>query len=272
MKHPNAMPHAEVIAEAERLLAEHADKVARPVQVRMNPRLQKVYGRVKWTFPTWTLEMSTKLVDANDREQTLDTIRHEVAHVLAGPRAKHGPTWKAMCAITGARPVRCYSGDTVNAVDVAWRAECGDCGKEIATWTRKPKLSVRYHKASQCTTSLRTPITYIEEATGRRVTPERAQPKLREPLSLGDLLGVPATAKTVNGAKVWDVPVGTPHPDTWDGLPKRVEDEKYDTCKHGHEMTEANTYTDPRGSKVCRQCKRDAAARHKAKKEAKRNG
>lgn len=264
MKHPNAMPHAEVIAEAERLLAEHADKVARPVQVRMNPRLQKVYGRVKWTFPTWTLEMSTKLVDANDREQTLDTIRHEVAHVLAGPRAKHGPTWKAMCAITGARPVRCYSGGEVNAVDVAWRAECGDCGKEIATWTRKPKLSVRYHKASQCTTSLRTPITYIEEATGRRVTPEQVQPKLREPLSLGDLLGVPATAKTVNGAKVWDVPVDTPDPET---LVLHT-----DVCKHGHVMDEANTYTDPRGSKVCRQCKRDAAARHKAKKEAKRNG
>lgn len=38
-------------------------------------------------------------------------------------------------------------------------------------------------------------------------------------------------------------------------------------CKNGHEWTEENTYVDPRGSKVCRTCKREAAARHKARKE-----
>lgn len=39
-------------------------------------------------------------------------------------------------------------------------------------------------------------------------------------------------------------------------------------CKNGHVRTEENTYTDPRGSQVCRDCKREAAQRHKAKKEA----
>lgn len=40
-----------------------------------------------------------------------------------------------------------------------------------------------------------------------------------------------------------------------------------DTCRNGHVRTEENTYTDPRGSQVCRDCKREAAQRHKAKKE-----
>lgn len=34
-------------------------------------------------------------------------------------------------------------------------------------------------------------------------------------------------------------------------------------CAKGHEWTEENTYLDPRQSKVCRTCKREAAQRHK---------
>lgn len=37
-------------------------------------------------------------------------------------------------------------------------------------------------------------------------------------------------------------------------------------CKHGHELTPANTYVRPNGSRECRTCKRGhaAAARHEA--------
>lgn len=36
-----------------------------------------------------------------------DTLRHEVAHVLAGSRAGHGPVWKRWAVLVGARPERC---------------------------------------------------------------------------------------------------------------------------------------------------------------------
>lgn len=254
--HPNAMSHREVIEEAERLLAEH--NLSETVKVRMNPRLLKVYGRVCWTRPTWTLEMSSKLVDANDREETLNTIRHEVAHAIAGPHAKHGPAWRAACRLTGARPERCYTSDAVNAVNVAWIAECTGCGKEIGTWTREPKFTVRYHRPTKCDTRRRHHIVYIEKATGRRVDPKGSvstAPKLDDPFSYDDLIRQFGFNRAVPAA------ASAPAAPTTDGV---------DTCKHGHEMDEANTYTDPRGSKVCRQCKRDAAARHKAKKEANR--
>lgn len=42
----------------------------------------------------------------------LDTIRHEVAHVIAGYEAKHGPEWKRACELTGAAPVSCKSART----------------------------------------------------------------------------------------------------------------------------------------------------------------
>lgn len=34
-------------------------------------------------------------------------------------------------------------------------------------------------------------------------------------------------------------------------------------CRHGHLLTEDNTYIDPRGVKCCRECRREASAKHR---------
>ena len=39
--------------------------------------------------------------------QVTDTILHEIAHALAGPRAGHGPAWKAIAKRLGATPKSC---------------------------------------------------------------------------------------------------------------------------------------------------------------------
>jgi hypothetical protein len=39
-----------------------------------------------------------------------------------------------------------------------------------------------------------------------------------------------------------------------------------DHCRHGHAYTEANTYTDPRGPRVCRTCARARGRAHDAKR------
>src|SRR3954466_12508394 len=37
----------------------------------------------------------------------LDTLRHEIAHAIAGPSARHGPAWRAVAIRLGATPRAC---------------------------------------------------------------------------------------------------------------------------------------------------------------------
>lgn len=41
-------------------------------------------------------------------DQAMETLLHETAHALAGPRTGHGPVWKEKCRLVGAKPERCY--------------------------------------------------------------------------------------------------------------------------------------------------------------------
>lgn len=58
------------------------------------------------------ITLSVGLTEANwknNRAEVIDTIRHEVAHALAGYEAGHGPKWRRACITTGATPTACYS-------------------------------------------------------------------------------------------------------------------------------------------------------------------
>lgn len=55
------------------------------------------------------IELSRHMVGAPDA-QVRDTILHEIAHALAGPKAGHGPAWRAWAAKVGASPERCADG------------------------------------------------------------------------------------------------------------------------------------------------------------------
>ena len=47
------------------------------------------------------------VLDGKD-EDIKDTILHEIAHALAGPKAKHGPEWKKVAILIGAKPRACF--------------------------------------------------------------------------------------------------------------------------------------------------------------------
>ena len=81
------------------------------------------------------IELSTAYVELNDPADIENTIRHEIAHALAGPEAKHGPAWVRMGGVTGARPSRCC---TVRMPLGRWRAQCAGCQIEFSRF-RKPK-------------------------------------------------------------------------------------------------------------------------------------
>lgn len=55
-----------------------------------------------------TIYLSKYWIETVSDEEILDTVLHELAHVLAGPRAKHGPEWKKWARELGAQPTAYY--------------------------------------------------------------------------------------------------------------------------------------------------------------------
>ncbi len=66
---------------------------------------QRQLGACHWQRKLIVLSRSHTL--KRTPEQVTDTILHEIAHALAGPRAGHGPKWKAIASRLGARPKSC---------------------------------------------------------------------------------------------------------------------------------------------------------------------
>ena len=54
-----------------------------------------------------TIQLSKPLAASQDEQQIRDTLLHEIAHALAGPRAGHGKKWQAIAQKIGATPQRC---------------------------------------------------------------------------------------------------------------------------------------------------------------------
>lgn len=89
-------------------------------------------------YQTRTIYLSTHYVKVGCHDDVLDTIRHEIAHALAGCYAGHGPAWKAMCLRVGAKPERCKA---IEGMPLgAWQATCGGCQKVYGKtrYTRRP--------------------------------------------------------------------------------------------------------------------------------------
>ena len=75
------------------------------------------------------ITLSAAMVRVNPVEEVRDTILHEIAHALT-PGHYHDHVWKLKASEVGARPDRCYSGDTTVAVASKYIGTCRDCGKQ----------------------------------------------------------------------------------------------------------------------------------------------
>lgn len=73
------------------------------------------------------IELSRPLCEVNLIDEVEDTIRHEIAHALAGhlPGDPHGPAWIAACKLTGCRPEP--KGKTACKVAAPWQGHCLFC-------------------------------------------------------------------------------------------------------------------------------------------------
>ena len=92
-------------------------------------------------------------------ETVLDTLRHEIAHAIAGPAAKHGPAWKAVAVRLGATPRSCETSHQAVVKPGDWQARCPACEKTAHLY-RMPRSLGGY----RCKCEARPPLTF--EYTG----------------------------------------------------------------------------------------------------------
>ena len=88
-------------------------------------------------------------------ETVLDTLRHEIAHAIAGPDARHGPAWKAVAIRVGATPRACETSDTAVVQPGDWQATCPSCEKRVHLYRRPASLG-----GYLCKCEARSPLTF----------------------------------------------------------------------------------------------------------------
>lgn len=84
--------------------------------------------------------LSKHFVEHNAESEVLDTIRHEIAHALAGRGTGHGPEWKRQCLLVGAKPERCGEAEMPAG---KWSATCGGC-QRVYHKHKAPRLGSKY--------------------------------------------------------------------------------------------------------------------------------
>jgi predicted SprT family Zn-dependent metalloprotease len=102
------------------------------------------------------IEIAEYYARHSPEETVLDTLRHEIAHALAGPAAKHGPRWKAIAVRLGATPRSCETSRQVVVEPGDWQASCPACEKTIHLYRALRSLT-----AYRCKCEARSPLTFV---------------------------------------------------------------------------------------------------------------
>lgn len=98
-------------------------------------RRKRSFGLCDYTRRT--IFLSFVLTEFNGEAEVRDTLRHEIAHALAGPRAVHGTAWRKVAREIGAKPRRCYDADEVRQPPTRYVLRCPSCRQETPC-RRKP--------------------------------------------------------------------------------------------------------------------------------------
>lgn len=96
------------------------------------------------------ISLSKHLTALNGRDEVEETIRHEIAHALAGPHAKHGPDWKRECIRVGAKPERCYDAIAIEAPQHNYEGHCPNCGLLVSKRIRLKEATKRNIVCGPC--------------------------------------------------------------------------------------------------------------------------
>lgn len=123
---------AEELARARELFPDRESLLT--LRFTVSGRMTRAAGIARRTRPdTWHVSLARFLEIDNVAEVEIrDTIRHELAHVLAGIEAGHGPVWKGYARRIGARPVACVPRSVARYVRASVGLRCASCGRIIS--------------------------------------------------------------------------------------------------------------------------------------------
>jgi|SRR6187431_381550 len=91
-------------------------------------------------YDSRTIALSRTLTLVNEPDQIEDTIRHEIAHAIAGAHARHGKEWKSVARRLGAVPRAAAQGAVTVRDTAPWVGTCTKCGQDSPVrFFRKPR-------------------------------------------------------------------------------------------------------------------------------------
>ncbi len=135
-----AMPLTEVTVLGKYLIREHEVKSGLKTGWQFAFDLAPARGGLcKYREKLITLSLTYCL--RASKKEIVDTILHEIAHAIVGPKHGHDATWKAAARRIGCTAERCHH---VQHTPPRWYGQCG-CGQQ---WKRQ-RLSQRT-KTSRC--------------------------------------------------------------------------------------------------------------------------
>ena len=82
------------------------------------------------------ITISRKFVLMNESEAVRETILHEIAHALAGPRAGHGPKWRMVARSIGGDGRRTADPRKLNLVPPCYEGKCPACAYTLKRFKR----------------------------------------------------------------------------------------------------------------------------------------
>lgn len=126
-----------------------ARRKVRELHVVWNRRLRTALGRAD--FGARTIELNPALLDRHP-EELVPTLVHELCHLVAGPRAGHGPRWREAMRNLGQRAEACHRLDVgeLRSRRRVWIWTCVRCGE---TYPRRSRVT-RHHRCGSCSGKL----------------------------------------------------------------------------------------------------------------------
>lgn len=88
-------------------------------------------------FVDQRITLSRVITAAHDESQVRETVLHEVAHAMVGPRHGHDQLWRRTARSIGASGQRCYTGEPV--VPGRWQGRCV-AGHEVQRHRRPSRV------------------------------------------------------------------------------------------------------------------------------------
>lgn len=145
----------------DQLLEEHPEAMKGWTLV-FNSRMRSFCGRCCYgPKEVHIAEWHRKQSPASEVE---DTLRHEVAHILA-PGEGHSKAWKAACRKVGAKPQR-LAGEGIRNTErrkPKWKCECKACGR---TWDRRRRVNDWHDRSHICPDGERGQILWLDRRSG----------------------------------------------------------------------------------------------------------